>query len=80
MFAVIPRLLRENGCWHSRTGAKDRRPELDRLMADAHKRRFDVVTVWKFDRFARHVPSVAVISKPAISAFSSKLRMPECLA
>jgi DNA invertase Pin-like site-specific DNA recombinase len=35
------------------SGAKDRRPELDRLMADAHRRRFDVVVVWKFDRFAR---------------------------
>jgi DNA invertase Pin-like site-specific DNA recombinase len=37
------------------SGAKDRRPELDRLMTDAHKRRFDVVAVWKFDRFARSV-------------------------
>ena len=37
------------------TGTKDSRPELDRLMADAHKRRFDVVIVWKFDRFARSV-------------------------
>jgi len=37
------------------TGAKDRRPELDRLMADAHRRRFEVVAVWKFDRFARSV-------------------------
>jgi DNA invertase Pin-like site-specific DNA recombinase len=37
------------------TGAKDRRPELDRLMADAHLRRFDVLVVWKFDRFARSV-------------------------
>jgi DNA invertase Pin-like site-specific DNA recombinase len=37
------------------SGAKDKRPELDRLMADAHKRRFDVVVVWKFDRFARSV-------------------------
>ena len=37
------------------SGAKDRRPELDRLMADAHKRRFDVVAVGKFDRFARSV-------------------------
>jgi DNA invertase Pin-like site-specific DNA recombinase len=37
------------------SGAKDRRPELDRLMQDAHKRRFDVVAVWKFDRFARSV-------------------------
>jgi len=24
-------------------------------MADAHKRRFDVVVVWRFDRFARSV-------------------------
>lgn len=37
------------------SGSKDRRPELDRLMSDAHKRRFDVVAVWKFDRFARSV-------------------------
>jgi len=37
------------------SGAKDRRPELDRLMTDAHRRKFDVVVVWKFDRFARSV-------------------------
>ena len=37
------------------SGAKDRRPELGRLMQDAHKRRFDVVCVWRFDRFARSV-------------------------
>ena len=37
------------------SGAKDRRPELDRLMADAHKPRFGLVAVWKFDRFARSV-------------------------
>jgi DNA invertase Pin-like site-specific DNA recombinase len=37
------------------SGAKDSRPELNRLMADAHKRKFDVVVVWKFDRFARSV-------------------------
>jgi DNA invertase Pin-like site-specific DNA recombinase len=37
------------------SGSKERRPELDRLMADAHRRRFDVVAVWKFDRFARSV-------------------------
>jgi DNA invertase Pin-like site-specific DNA recombinase len=35
------------------SGSKDRRPALDRLMADAHRRRFDAVVVWKFDRFAR---------------------------
>jgi DNA invertase Pin-like site-specific DNA recombinase len=37
------------------SGAKDSRPELNRLVADAHKRRFDVVCVWRFDRFARSV-------------------------
>lgn len=37
------------------TGAKDRRPALDKLMADAHCRRLDVVICWRFDRFARSV-------------------------
>jgi DNA invertase Pin-like site-specific DNA recombinase len=37
------------------SGTKDSRPELNKLMADAHKRRFDVVCVWRFDRFARSV-------------------------
>jgi DNA invertase Pin-like site-specific DNA recombinase len=37
------------------SGVRESRPELDRLMADAHRRRFDTVAVWKFDRFARSV-------------------------
>lgn len=37
------------------SGATEKRPELDRLMADAHRRRFDAVVVWRFDRFARSV-------------------------
>ena len=37
------------------SGAKEKRPELDRLLADAHRRRFDALVVWKFDRFARSV-------------------------
>ena len=37
------------------SGAKDRRPALDRLMADARARKFDVVIVARFDRFARSV-------------------------
>ncbi len=37
------------------SGSKDSRPELNRLTADAHRRRFDAVVVWKFDRFARSV-------------------------
>ena len=35
------------------SGTKDSRPALNRLMADARKRRFDAVLVWRFDRFAR---------------------------
>ena len=37
------------------SGTKDSRPELNQLMADAHRRRFDAVVVWRFDRFARSV-------------------------
>jgi DNA invertase Pin-like site-specific DNA recombinase len=37
------------------SGAKDSRPELNRLMSDAHRRKFDAVVCWKFDRFARSV-------------------------
>ena len=35
------------------SGTKDSRPALDQLMDDAKKRRFDIVLVWRFDRFAR---------------------------
>ena len=35
------------------SGTKDSRPALDHMMSDARKRRFDVVLVWRFDRFAR---------------------------
>ena len=35
------------------SGSKDSRPQLNRLMADAKRRRFDVVLVWKLDRFGR---------------------------
>ena len=35
------------------SGTKDSRPALNELMNDAKKRRFDMVLVWRFDRFAR---------------------------
>src|SRR3984893_18453393 len=38
---------------HGISGSKDSRPELNRLMADAKRRRFDAVIVYRFDRFAR---------------------------
>jgi putative DNA-invertase from lambdoid prophage Rac len=37
------------------SGAKASRPALDRLMADAAKRKFDCVAVYKIDRFGRSV-------------------------
>ena len=35
------------------SGAKDSRPELNKLMDDARKRQFDAIVVWRFDRSAR---------------------------
>src|SRR5215831_1652229 len=37
------------------SGAKASRPELNRLMSDARKRRFDAVLCWKLDRWGRSV-------------------------
>jgi putative DNA-invertase from lambdoid prophage Rac len=37
------------------SGMKVSRPQLDRLMQDASRRRFDAVLVWKLDRFGRSV-------------------------
>jgi DNA invertase Pin-like site-specific DNA recombinase len=35
------------------SGSKESRPQLNRLMAAAHRRDIDVVLVWKLDRFGR---------------------------
>jgi DNA invertase Pin-like site-specific DNA recombinase len=35
------------------SGSKDSRPELNRMMADAHARKFDGIAVWKLDRLGR---------------------------
>ena len=37
------------------SGAKARRPGLDKLLADARRGKFDVVLIWAFDRIARSV-------------------------
>ena len=37
------------------SGSKQKRPGLDRLMADARRGKFDIVLVWAFDRIARSV-------------------------
>jgi DNA invertase Pin-like site-specific DNA recombinase len=38
---------------HGYSGARARRPELDRMMDDAQRHRFDVLLVWACDRLAR---------------------------
>src|SRR5258707_6769437 len=35
------------------SGSKDSRPQLNRLLAAAHRRQCDAVLVWKLDRFGR---------------------------
>jgi DNA invertase Pin-like site-specific DNA recombinase len=40
---------------HGISGAKVRRPALDKMMADARRGQFDIVVVWAADRLARSV-------------------------
>ena len=40
---------------HGVSGARDRRPALDRLVADARRRRVDVLVVWRLDRLGRNL-------------------------
>jgi len=47
---------------HGVSGAKDRRPSLDRLVADARRRRFDVVAITKLDRLARSVKHLTMLA------------------
>lgn len=43
------------------SGAKDRRPGLDQLVADARRRRFDAVVVWKLDRLGRSLRHLVLL-------------------
>jgi len=49
------------------SGSKDSRPSLDKLMTDARRRRFDIVLVWKLDRFGRSLKHLV----NALSEFES---------
>ena len=42
------------------SGAKENRPALVELMADARRRRFDAVIVFRFDRFARSTKQLVI--------------------
>jgi DNA invertase Pin-like site-specific DNA recombinase len=58
------------------SGAAKERQALDQLIEDARKRKFDIVLVWKFDRFARSlkmlVDSLALFQELGIDFISYK--------
>ena len=58
------------------SGSKDRRPELDRLMKDARRRKFDAVWCWRFDRFARSLRHLVTALENAWSIRSCKRHSP----
>jgi DNA invertase Pin-like site-specific DNA recombinase len=43
------------------SGAKDRRPALDRLVTDARRRRFDAVVCWRLDRLGRNLKHLVTL-------------------
>lgn len=42
------------------TGSNTRRPEFNNLMAEARQRKFDILLVWKLDRFCRSLKDLIV--------------------
>jgi DNA invertase Pin-like site-specific DNA recombinase len=50
------------------SGSKDKRPALDKLMADVHHGNLDLVACWRFDRFARSVRHLVI----ALDEFRAK--------
>ena len=46
---------------HGVSGAKERRPALDSLVADARRRRFDALVVWRLDRLGRNLRHLVVL-------------------
>lgn len=43
---------------HGVSGSREKRPELDRLVRDARRRRMDIVVVWKADRLFRSLKAM----------------------
>jgi DNA invertase Pin-like site-specific DNA recombinase len=43
------------------SGTKDRRPELDRLVVDAKRRKVDTLVVWKLDRLGRSLKHLVML-------------------
>ena len=45
---------------HGVSGSRAKRPELDRMLVDAHKKRFDAIVVYKADRLFRSMKHMVV--------------------
>ena len=54
-YVIDANLFAIKGGGFSLSGAKDRRPALDQLLADARRRRFDVLVCWRLDRLGRNL-------------------------
>jgi len=61
------------------SGAKDRRPQLDRLMRDAKLKKFDAVVVARFDRFARSTRHLILALEEFHSLGIDFLSLNECV-
>ena len=46
---------------HGISGAKERRPALDRVISDARRRKFDVLVCWRLDRLGRNLKHLVTL-------------------
>lgn len=68
--AFVARNKWEQLLYVDKESTRKRRPELERLMADAKARKIDVVVVWKLDRFGRSmqelVANIAALDRAGV--------------
>ena len=50
------------------SGARNGRPEYQRMLDAARKRRFDILLVWRYDRFARSMQELVGLGPSDLSA------------
>jgi hypothetical protein len=60
------------------SGAKDHRPALDQLVADATRRRFDVLVCWRLDRLGRNLKHLIGLKSPGPTASTAQRRPANC--
>jgi len=58
------------------SGAKDRRPALDTLVAQATRRRFDVLVCWRLDRLGRNLKHLITLLEELQALGSHSCRSP----